>query len=153
MLCLSSIHPFIYPITYHSFFLSFRSFLLSILPFCYLNSFLFSFIPTFRLFLLPLFQSHFRLSFLHSSIPFSFPSLLHFFISSFIPPFLPYFLPFPFLFLSSFLIPSLHLFPYSNIRQFNLHPSILQSVYPCINYYVLQPFFKLSSKNVQIYKL
>ena len=47
----------------------------------------------------------------------------------------------------------LHIFPYPKIRQFNLHPPILQSFYYYTHYYVFNPFLKLTSKNVQIYKL
>ena len=180
---LHSSNPSLFPVFYLFSFIVLSSFLLSFLvsfiPVCFVHSFLLSFIlplhPHY-------FVSYFLLSFIHFSfIPSIIPTilllflflfsflLLLFLLLSFLQTFFPvclhffrppYFFPF---FLLSFLLPNFylsilniskyHTYMPANIWKFNLQPSIFQSVHSYTHYSVFHPFFKLTSKNVQIYKL
>ena len=142
--------------------LSFLPFSFPSYLFCFLHTFIHSSHPSCS-FHLPFYFSSFFLSFFPSFLL----SCLNSFLSSSL--LLPFFLSsFLLFFFPSFLLPPFHRsilniskyhtyidanFPYPIIRQFNLYPSIFQSVHSYTHYYVFHPFFKLTSTNVQIYKL
>ena len=133
---------------------SFTSFLISFLTF-FFPSFIFSFIPSIipTILLLFLFSFLLLLFLLLSFLQTFFPVCLHFFRPPF---FFPFFLPSFLLtnfYLSILNISKYHTYMPANIWKFNLQPSIFQSVHSYTHYYVFLPFFKLTSKNVQIYKL